>query len=133
LAADQETTEEWWETKRQDYQLFVSEVVLDEAAEGDPTWAAKRTVALAGIPRLAFTASAEALIKHLLGTEIIPAKAAPDAAHIALAAAHGVDFLLTWNCRHIHNLKLERRIESACRMFGLVCPIICTPAELMEI
>ena len=133
LAADQETTEEWWENKRHDYELFVSEVVLHEASLGDAAFAARREVFLAGLPRLAFTYESDALMKHLLATDIIPAKAAPDAAHIALSAAHRVDFLLTWNCKHIHNLKLERRIEAACRMFGLVCPIICTPAELLEI
>ncbi len=133
IAADQETTEEWWEVKRQEYELFISEVVLQEAADGDAAFAAKRCSVLSGIPRLAFTSDSDALMKHLLTADIIPAKAAPDAAHIALAAANHVDFLLTWNCRHIHNLKLERRIEAACRIFGLVCPIICTPAELMEI
>lgn len=63
---------------------------------------------------------------------IIPGKAATDAVHLALAAAHAMDFLLTWNCKHIHNVKLERRIEAACRAFGFTCPVICTPAELME-
>jgi hypothetical protein len=132
LAADQETTEEWWETWRSGYDLFVSEAVLDEARVGDAVFAAKRLAALDGLPRLALTPAAEALAMRLLTTGIIPAKAAPDALHLAIATAHGMDFLLTWNCRHIHNLKIERRIQAACRFFGFECPIICTPAELME-
>lgn len=132
MAADQETTEEWWETKRGEYELFISETVLDEAADGDAVFAAKRLAVLAGLPRLSITGKADALVGRLLD-DIIPAKAAPDAVHLALSAAHGMDYLLTWNCKHIHNLKLERRIEAACRVFGFTCPIICTPAELMEL
>ena len=132
LAADQETTEEWWKTKRHEYELFVSEAVLDEAGDGDPDFAARRLALLAGLPRLSTTNDADALVARLLTSGIILGKAATDAVHLALAAAHGMDFLLTWNCKHIHNVKLERRIEAACRAFGFTCPIICTPAELME-
>ena len=132
LAADQETTEEWWETKRLEYELFVSEAVLDEAGDGDADFAARRLATLSGLPRLSVTREVGALVAQLLGEDIIPAKAAPDAVHLALSAAYGMDYLLTWNCKHIHNLKFERRIEAVCRTFGFICPIICTPAELME-
>ena len=118
--------------QRRKYDLFVSETVLDEAGAGDAEFAAKRLAALDGLPRLTMTPEAGALATRLLTTEIIPAKAAPDALHLAIAAAHGMDFLLTWNCQHIHNLMLERRIQATCRTFGFECPIICTPAELME-
>ncbi len=60
LAADQETTEEWWETRRQNYELFISEAVLDEASDGDPTLAAKRLAVLEGLPRLGAIAAADA-------------------------------------------------------------------------
>jgi len=133
LAADQETTEEWWETKQHEYELYISEVVLDEAGDGDAEFAARRLAMLAGLPRLSVTREVGALVAHLLDEEIIPSKAAPDAMHLALSAAHAMDYLLTWNCKHIHNVKLERRIEAACRVFDFTCPIICTPAELMEI
>ena len=132
LAADQETTEEWWETQRHEYELFISETVLDEAGIGDVAFAARRLSMLVGLPRLIVTQEVSVIAAQLLGDEIIPAKSAPDAMHLALSAAHGVDYLLTWNCKHIHNVKLERRIEAVCRSFGFACPIICTPAELME-
>lgn len=106
--------------------------MLDEASVGDPAFAQKRLQALDGIPRLALTAEAGALATRLLSTDVIPPKAVPDALHLAIAAAHSMDFLLTWNCRHIHNLMLERRIQAACRVLGFECPIICTPAELMD-
>ena len=59
--------------------------------------------------------------------------AADDATHVALAAAHQMDFLLTWNCKHINNHNIRTRIQRACEAVGLVCPDICTPAELMKL
>ena len=132
IAADQQTTQDWWDFRRQEYEMFVSEAVLDEAADGDSDFAAHRLGMLTGLPRLQTTPEADALVELLLRSDIIPAKAATDAVHLALSAAHRMDYLLTWNCKHIHNLKLERRIEAACEVFGFTCPIICTPAELME-
>ena len=132
IAADQQTTQDWWDFHRHEYEMFVSEAVLDEAGDGDAALASKRLAVLAGIPRLQTTPEADALVERLLRSDIIPPKAAADAVHLALSAAHGIEYLLTWNCRHIHNLKLERRIEAACEAFGFACPIICTPAELME-
>ena len=132
IAADLQTTQDWWDFRRQEYEMFVSEAVLDEAADGDSDFAAHRLAMLTGLSRLQTTPEADALVERLLRMDIIPAKAATDAVHLALSAAHRMDYLLTWNCKHIHNLKLERRIEAACEVFGFTCPIICTPAELME-
>ena len=62
---------------------------------------------------------------------LIPAKAATDAFHIAIAAVHRMDFLLTWNCTHIHNLSIVRRVERICTEAGYACPVICNPDELL--
>ena len=133
LAADQETTQEWWESERQDYELFISQAVVREVSRGDANFAAARLDYLRAFPLLPRTAEASALITHLLASGIIPAVAEDDAAHIGLAAAHGMDFLLTWNCRHINNHHIRGRIERACAAFGLAAPDICTPAELMKL
>jgi len=133
LAADQETTEEWWETRRHEYELFTSEVVEVEAAEGDAAMAEARLRALDGIPRLPAQPEVDEVIEHLLGSDLIPANAAADAAHIAFSAVHAMDFLLTWNCKHINNPHLVRRIERACAEHGLNCPVICTPEELLPL
>jgi len=132
LAADQETTEEWWESRRQDFELFISQTVVREVSRGDANFAAARLDHLRGLPLLPRTATASALIAHLLADGIIPPAAEDDAVHIGLAAAHGMEYLLTWNCRHINNHHLRTRIERACGAFGLACPDICTPAELMK-
>ena len=133
LAADQETTQQWWETERHDYELFISQAVVFEVSRGDANFATARLDHLREFPLLPRTSEASALITHLLASGIIPAAAADDAAHIGLASAHGMDFLLTWNCRHINNHHIRVRLERACAAFGLVCPDICTPAELMKL
>jgi hypothetical protein len=133
LAADQETTQQWWEAERQDFLLFISATVLKEVRRGDPAYAAARVARLAGVRLLGDLPEANELAKRLLRDEIIPTVAADDATHVALAAAHQMDFLLTWNCTHINNHNLRARIERACAAVGLVCPDICTPAELMKL
>jgi len=133
ITADQQTTREWWEQRRGDYELFISQVVEVEAEQGDAEMAQERLRALNGIPRLSATPLVDEMTDHLLGTGIIPASAAPDAAHIAFSAVHVMDFLLTWNCKHINNPHLIRRIERACTERGLACPVICTPEELLPI
>ena len=132
LAADQESTQTWWENHRQKYDLFISEAVLEEAADGDADFAAKRLGVLEGLPRLRVTAEVGALVTRFLDDQIIPPAVAADAVHLALAVAHRMDLLLTWNCKHLHNPHLERRIVAACRELGYDCPVICTPAELLK-
>ena len=132
LAADQLATHEWWDECRHDYELFTSQTVLDEARRGDPTFAAARRAQLAGVTLLSNLAEAAELAKRLLRDQIIPAVATDDATHIALAAAHGMEYLLTWNCKHINNHKIRSRIERACAVAGMLCPDICTPTELMN-
>jgi hypothetical protein len=133
LAADQETTQQWWDTEREDFLIFISATVLKEVRRGDPAYAAQRLAWLAGIPLLGDLPEAGELAKRLLRDDIIPAVAADDATHVALAAAHRMEFLLTWNCTHINNHNIRARIQRACVAVGLVCPDICTPAELMRL
>lgn len=132
LAADQESTREWWENRRHDFELFISDVVLLEVRRGHVESAAARLSALRDIPPLRNLPEAVALTKRLLAEAILPPVAEADAAHLGLAAAHRLDYLLTWNCRHINNPALRRRIERACAAGGLICPVICTPVELLK-
>ena len=131
LAAHQQVTREWW-SRRERFDLFVSDAVLEEAARGDAIAAARRIEAVAGISVLSATEPAQILARGLLQAAAIPAKAAIDAAHVAIAAAHGVDFLMTWNCTHIANAAVRGKIEAVCREAGFRPPVICTPLELRE-
>lgn len=131
LAAHQEVTEEWWNDHRGEYDLYISDLVLDEAGEGDPEFAASRLASLAGIQSLDVTEEVDELAGRLLAGGLIPAKAAQDAFHVAVSAVHGMDFLLTWNCTHINNVTIIRRMERICAEAGFTCPVICSPDELL--
>jgi len=130
-AAHQQATREWWAT-RDRFELFVSAAVVAEARSGDATAAARRIGALRGIPILTSGPRAGVLIRSLLHSGAMPSQARVDAAHVAIAAINGVDFLVTWNLRHLANAAVRGKIDEACRRVGLVPPIICTPEELME-
>jgi len=132
ISADQQTTQDWWDFRRGEYEVFISELVLDESASGDPSMAAARLEKLAGLPQLAQSRAVDLLAQRIVDHGIIPLSAAPDATHIALAAVHAMNFLLTWNCKHIANAFNRRRLETLCRGAGFECPVICTPASLME-
>ena len=131
LAADQQVTREWWQTRRADFQLFISQVVLDESGEGDSTAAAARLEVLRDLPVLEVNADVEQVAKAVLKTGLIPPKAANDALHLAIAAVHRMHFLLTWNCRHLANAALGSALATACHQAGFEMPVICTPRELI--
>jgi predicted nucleic acid-binding protein len=128
-AAQQETTREWWETRSR-FDIYASELVIAEASAGDPTAAAERLAVLAAIPLLRVNEEADQLAKKLVIALAIPRSELRDALHVAIAAVNGVDFLLTWNCRHLANLHQRGRIEQVCRDFGYQPPLIGTPGEL---
>ena len=131
-AAHQQITREWWDRRRGDFDLFVSELVRQECGAGDPDAAGERLAAIKELPVLGQSEQAEILAGTLLTDVPLPKKAALDALHIALAVLNGMDYLLTWNCTHIANATLRGRIEAICRKLGYAPPIICTPEELME-
>jgi predicted nucleic acid-binding protein len=130
--AHQEITADWWTRRRMRFELYVSRLVLDEASAGDVEAAARRLVTLNGIPRLELTESASLLAANLVTEAAIPREAIEDALHVAVAAAHGMDYLLTWNCRHIANATMRNRIADICAASGFEAPVICTPEELLE-
>ncbi len=131
IAGNQELTREWWDGRREAFDLYVSQFVLDEAEDGDVEAARRRLDILAGLAELAINEEAVHLAEKLVSEGIVPPKAATDAAHIAVAAVNEMDYLLTWNCTHIANAEIMKRIYSLCEREGYNCPVICTPAELM--
>lgn len=128
-AAHQQITREWW-SGRGGFDLYSSRLVVRECEAGDPMAAADRLAALAGIPLLEQTQDAAVLSEALLRDVPLPERASADALHIAVAAVHGIDYLLTWNCAHLANVTLRPRIEAVCRALGYEPPLICTPEEL---
>ena len=132
IAAYQQITREWWRVAPDRFDLVVSALVLTEAGAGDARAAKARIDALEEITLVEATPAAERLAERLIDVEAVPRQAADDAAHIAIAVTNGIDFLVTWNFRHIANAAMRMRIERACRQAGFEPPVICTPNELME-
>jgi len=132
IVGQQKLTREWWDHERKEYDLFTSAVVRLEAAAGDPTAAAERLEVVDKIDFLNITPESIALAQGLLSRLAIPATEDRDAAHVAIAAVHGINYLLTWNCRHLANATLRPKIELVCREQGFEPPVICTPQELRK-
>ena len=132
VAAYQEITREWWRDAQGRFALVASALVVAEAGSGDKDTARSRIMALEGVSLVDATSDAEELARKLLDLGALPRQAADDAAHIAIAVTNGVDYLVTWNFRHIANAAMRARIERVCRQAGYEPPVICTPNELME-
>jgi predicted nucleic acid-binding protein len=132
VTAHQKVTQDWWSERREEFELRVSEFVLGEARAGHPEAAQKRLAVLAGIRLLEATPAVESLATALLAGGAVPAKARLDALHIAVASVHGMNYLLTWNFRHIANAERWVVIEAACQSMGLAMPRICSPLELTK-
>jgi len=128
-AAHQQITREWW-ARRDGFDLYSSRLVIQECQAGDAQAAADRLAALAGISLLEQGTDVGELAESLMRGVPLPEKAAADALHIATAAFHGMEYLLTWNCTHIANVSLRPQIEAVCRASGFEPPLICTPEEL---
>lgn len=126
----QQTTRDWWETCREKFHLYISDIVYNEISMGDASASALRLAAVCGIELLRVTPQVEDLAQALLDQHSLPRKASTDALHIALAAYYGMDFLLTWNCKHIANAAAERLFEKIMTQNGYCHPVITTPVNL---
>jgi hypothetical protein len=127
----QQITSQWWDECRQNYDLYISELVITEASSGNPDAAERRLHILEGINELTIDEEVEHVANKLIENEAMPATAQADAIHIAIAAVQRVDYFLTWNCRHINNAKMKPVIRKVCADLGYTCPEICTPLELL--
>ena len=132
LLAHQQITREWWENQRSRYELFVSQAVIDEAGGGNAEAAQRRLQLLGPIQLLDLTEQVQGFARELIGRGAVPRNAVLDAVHIAVATVHGMEYLLTWNCRHIANAAGRSKMMAASRAMRWELPIICTPEELLE-
>jgi hypothetical protein len=133
VAGHQQISRDWWDNRRPDYELCVSQLVLQEAGDGDPQAAQERLDVLATMTVLEIKEEAVEPAEELVRAGAVPAKAGTDALHIAIAASRRIPYLLTWNCRHLANATMRAHIETVCASKEFKAPIICTPEELMEV
>jgi hypothetical protein len=131
IAAIQHQARTWWSTKRPNFELVTSQLVIDEASAGDPSAAADRLNLLAGLPTVPIDDDVRTLAGAIVSASIMPAKAAADALHVAAAAVAGIQYLLTLNCKHIANAQELPRIYRPLNDHGFGQLLICTPAEFL--
>ncbi len=131
VAGHQQLTREWWKNRKNDFSIYVSQFVLDEASAGDTEAAKKRIAVIDEFELLDITDDVTDLAGAFIGSGVIPKNSPTDAAHIAIAAVHEMNYLMTWNCAHIANAEISSVVEDICKSHGFNCPVICTPEELM--
>ncbi len=132
LVLRQEATQRWWAAERHKFYLYCSVFVVDEVSAGDSNAAARRMGFLRGIPLLPVPTTVQPLAARVAALLKLPPHAVIDAAHLAIAIVHRIDFLLTWNCTHLANPVLQRELIEFCNYHGLHVPVICTPELLTD-
>ncbi len=132
IAAHQQSSQEWWEDRKQDFRVVASQLVLQEAGRGDMPAAQRRLDILKGVELLEITPEATNLARALIGNSVVPDTSLEDALHVAVSVVNGCKYLVTWNYRHLAGAGVRTRIEAFCRDKGYEPSIICTPEELLE-
>lgn len=130
-AAHQQITHEWWATARDRFDIYISQAVLDEVRRGDPTYIVKRAEIVANLDVLSFSDDVGFLIREYVKRLVLTGSATADLAHFAYAVAYNMEYLVTWNCRHIANGQIIRRLANANHELGRPTPVIVTPEELL--
>jgi hypothetical protein len=131
VSANIQITREWWDTRRSTFQLYSSQAVVKETSQGDAAISSQRLEITRNLALLDLNQSVLDLAEQFLGRSNLPAKADVDAVHIAAATVHGMDYLLTWNCKHIANAQIQGKLAEVSLDFGYELPILCTPYELL--
>jgi hypothetical protein len=129
----QRITRVWWSRYRPNCDIFASDRVFTESRGGREDQASKRLAALDSIEVARLTACSRSLFMSLLADGLFPENAHADAEHLAYAATNSVRFLLTWNCRHLANRMIFRRVTQRCESNGFRCPQICTPETMVRL
>ena len=132
VLAHQEITWEWWDNALKRYDAFISEIVVEEALAGDPEAAKKRLAILKKFPHLDLSATVEKMAQIYVEKMKMPPRALRDAVHLAIASVHEVDYLVTWNCAHIANGEVIKKLMQINMSYGIKTPVICTPEELIS-
>ena len=133
IAARQLLTRQWWDEESKNHVLLVSNVVLEEIAEGDAGQAAKRMALIEGLAVIEISDNVKDVAESLIFKCSIPENSYYDALHIAICAVYGIDLLLTWNCKHLANPFMLPKIYSVLQALGYSSPLIVTPEQLLEV
>lgn len=132
VAAHQQITHDWWRDAKTRFDLFVSEAVLEEIRAGDPEAASRHLQIVAGLPVLELSENVRELVRVYDQRLGLPSRARADVPHFAFAVSYRMDYLLTWNCAHIANGEVIRRLMNVNFSLNLFMPLIITPEEILE-
>ena len=133
VAAHQQLTTEWWNLIRPQVDCFVSPFVIQEISAGDKEAANKRIEIVKDIKVLELNQEIQKIAQRYFDLLEIPEKARLDASHLAVAVWHEIDYLLSWNCRHIVSGRVKKVLEKINAQLNIKTPVLCTPEELMEV
>lgn len=133
VLAHQEITRQWWPIAIRRYNIFISDTVIDEVSSGDPDAAKRRLDEIKDFPRLEFNENVEKLAQIYVDRLNIPEKSNLDAVHLAIACMNNVDYIVTWNCTHLANGEIIKKLMKINESLGIHTPIICTPENLLEV
>jgi len=130
VAAHQQLTRDWWDVALPKFDAFISQFVLNEISEGDPEASKARLKSTSLFSLLKMNAD---LADRYFKAIHIPDKARTDAYHLAMATWHGMDYMVSWNCKHIASARVRSIVEHINAAIDYATPVICTPEELMEV
>jgi len=132
MAAHQQITHDWWLGARDRFELYISDAVLNEIRGGDPDAAARRLAIVAGLPVLQLNEDVRSLVHEYDRRLGLAGRARADLPHFAFAVAYRMDYLVTWNCRHIANGEMIRRLLDANAALRRPTPLVVTPEEILS-
>lgn len=131
VTAHQEVSHRWWEAKSNLYNIFISQSVIQEISLGDPEQIQKRLDLVKDLELLKINEDVLSIARTIKKAKLLPEKATEDIFHIAISTAHNIDYLLTWNCKHIANIKIQKQLRALCASIGFNLSYIGTPLELL--
>lgn len=132
MAAHKQITHEWWLSARDRFDLYISDAVLNEIRGGDPDAAARRLAIVNGLPVLQLNEDVRNLVHEYDRRLGLVGRARADLPHFAFAVAYQMDYLVTWNCRHIANGEVIRRLLDANAALQRPTPLVVTPEEILS-
>ena len=132
LVYRQQITQQLWEEFANDFEFVVSDIVVSEILRGDVVAAQRRFDVVANLTILDLSPDADKLAQDMIEAGAVPPQARSDAQHIAVAAVNSIDYLVSWNYKHIVNETKRQPIDEVCRAAGFQPPTICTPIEIIE-
>ncbi|MDE0425851.1 MAG: type II toxin-antitoxin system VapC family toxin [Candidatus Poribacteria bacterium] len=133
LASRQQATQQLWTEYAENFEFVISDIVLNEVSRGDVIAAQRRLEVLADLPVLDVSLDAIILEENLIDAGAVPQRSRPDAQHIALAAVNNIEYLVSWNYKHIVNETKRNLINEVCHVAGFQPTTLCTPIELIEV